>query len=118
MVNILTMGRPSTPPLPSVARALEAAGENVRLARLRRGLSAALLAERAGLTRTTLRAIERGAATVTVGAWANVLDSLGLAGDLARVGEEDPLGRHLQDAELEARGRVRPRRAPSPGRRK
>lgn len=112
------MGRPSTPPLPSVVRALEAAGENVRLARLRRGLSAALLAERAGLTRTTLRAIERGSATVTVGAWANVLDSLGLAEDLARVGEQDALGRHLQDAELEARGRVRPRRTPPQGRRK
>ncbi len=104
------MGRPSTPPLPSVARSLEALGEHVRLARLRRGLHAALLAERAGLTRTTLRAIERGSPTVTLGAYANVLSALGLVGDLARVGENDPVGRHLQDAALEARGRVKPRK--------
>jgi transcriptional regulator with XRE-family HTH domain len=108
------MGRPSTPPLPSVARSLESLGEHVRLARLRRGLSAELLAERAGLTRTTLRAIERGTPTVTLGAYANVLHALGLAGDLAHVGEADPVGRHLQDAALEASGRVRPRRRPKP----
>lgn len=109
-VRVSIMGRPSTPPLPSVARSLESLGEHIRLARLRRGLSAELLAERAGLTRTTLRAIERGTATVTLGAYANVLHALGLAGDLARVAETDPVGRHLQDAALEASGRARPRR--------
>ena len=107
------MSRPTTPPLPSVARALVAMGEQVRLARLRRNVSASLLAERAGLTRATLRAIERGSSTVTLGAWANVLDSLGLVDDLANVGKDDPVGRHLQDAALEARGRVRPRRRPA-----
>ena len=41
-------------------RVLAELGENVRLARKRRGLSAVLMAERAGLSRPTLRAIERG----------------------------------------------------------
>lgn len=110
MVKIATMGRTTTPPLPAVRHALTALGEQIRLARLRRGISAALLAERAGLTRTTLRAVERGTPSVTLGAYANVLHILGMVEQLAQVGAEDPVGRHLQDAALESRGRVRPRR--------
>jgi transcriptional regulator with XRE-family HTH domain len=100
------MPRTTHPPLPSVARLLAGLGENIRLARLRRKLPASLLAERAGLSRPTLRAIERGEPGVTLGAVANVLHSLGLEKDLALVGKEDELGRQLQDALLP------PRRAP------
>ena len=94
------MPRTTTPTLPAVARLLAELGENVRLARKRRGLSAALVAERAGMSRPTLRAIERGEASVTLGAVANVLHSLGLAKDLAGVGRDDEVGRKLQDAAL------------------
>lgn len=96
----LVVTKTTSPVQPSVRRALEELGENVRLARLRRGLSQALVAERAGMSRPTLRSIERGAPTVTLGALANVLHSLGLEGDLRAVGRDDELGRKLQDARL------------------
>ncbi|MBX3273958.1 MAG: helix-turn-helix domain-containing protein [Sandaracinaceae bacterium] len=89
---------------PSVRRALAELGENVRLARLRRGLTQALLAERAGMSRPTLHQIERGAPSVTLASLANVLHALGLEDDLRRVARDDELGRKLADAELLRKG--------------
>ena len=109
------MPRTTHPPLPAVARVLAELGENIRLARLRRKLSASLIAERAGMSRPTLRAVERGDAGVTLGAYANVLHCLGLELDLARVGREDALGRRLQDAELLAKNPGDRRRRGVPG---
>jgi transcriptional regulator with XRE-family HTH domain len=97
--------------MPATLRALRTLGANIRLARLRRGFSAALVAERAGMSRTTLRAIEKGEPGVTIGAIANVLHSLTLHADLAQVALDDELGRKLQDAGLETRSRA-PRRRP------
>jgi transcriptional regulator with XRE-family HTH domain len=102
------MGRRSSPPLPIVQRELAALGENIRLARLRRGLSAGLVAERAGMARDTLRAVEQGDAGVSLGSVANVLQALGLAKGLSALAADDELGRKLQDARLDAR--VRPSR--------
>ena len=106
------MGRTTITPLPSLQRRLTAVGENLRLARLRRKLSAAQVAERAGITRPTLRAIERGEPSVSFGAYASVLFSLGLAGDLESLASDDELGRKLQDAELTLKRRA-PRRLTS-----
>jgi transcriptional regulator with XRE-family HTH domain len=104
------MPRKVAAPLPAVSRALAALGENVRLARQRRELPAELVAERAGMSRPTLRALERGASGVTLGALANVLHVLGLEAELAAIGRDDPFGRKLDDARL-AQRRVRaPRR--------
>ncbi|MBI5531587.1 MAG: helix-turn-helix domain-containing protein [Deltaproteobacteria bacterium] len=97
------MPRTAQPPLPAVARVLAELGENIRLARLRRRLTASLIAERAGMSRPTLRAVERGDPRVTLGSYANVLHCLGLDKDLARVARDDELGRKLQDSALRTR---------------
>ncbi|MFN0249768.1 MAG: helix-turn-helix domain-containing protein [Kofleriaceae bacterium] len=100
------MPRKVAAPLPAVARVLSELGDQVRLARQRRRLPAELVAERAGMSRPTLRALERGASTVTLGALANVLHVLGLEKDLGAIGRDDSFGRKLEDARLEARVRV------------
>ena len=100
MVIIFSMTKRTAQVHLPVQQALAVLGDNVRLARRRRGLSQALLAERAGMSRPTLRSIERGAASVTLGALANVLHSLGLEEDLQAVARDDELGRRLQDAKL------------------
>lgn len=79
---------------------LETVGENIKMARLRRKITTTMLAERADITRTTLRKVENGESNVTIASYANVLFCLGLEEDLLRLAGEDPLGRRLQDAEL------------------
>jgi transcriptional regulator with XRE-family HTH domain len=107
MANILSiMSRQSAPTHPAVQRLLRELGENIRLARLRRGFSMELVAERAGMSRPTLRAVERGEPAVTLGSYANVLHSLGLHADLAMLARDDELGRKLQDAKLPTRRRA------------
>ena len=100
------MARKTTVQLPVLKRLLKELGKNIKLARLRRKLSAQLVAERAGMSRTTLRAIENGEAGVTIGAYANVLMCLGLEKDLALIGRDDELGRKLQDAGLPTKARA------------
>lgn len=107
------MTRRTTQPHPAVSRMLSALGENIRLARLRRGFSAALVAERAGMSRTTLRAVEHGEPTVSMASYANALHALGLHEDLASVALDDELGRKLQDAKLPTRKRAPKRRRSS-----
>ena len=96
--------------LPRIQRILEELGDNIRLARLRRKLSAAQVAERAGMGRTTLTKIEQGHPGVGMGQIINVLKVLGLEEDLLLVAKDDVLGRKLQDAKLET-GRRAPKRA-------
>src|SRR3990167_2206910 len=92
--------------LPVLQRLLTGIGENLRLARLRRKFSAAMVAERAGMTRTTLRSIERGDPNVMFGAYARVLLTLGLEKDLIQLAHDDELGRKLQDAGLLTKARA------------
>jgi len=94
------MPRKTAPPPPTVKGTLKLLGENLRLARLRRKISTTMLSERAGMSRNTLRAIERGDSAVTMGAYASVLFCLGLDKDLLLIAQDDPLGRKLQDAGL------------------
>ena len=94
------MARKTAQPSAALDEILKTLGENIHLARLRRKISTTMLAERAGMTRNTLRSIERGDSGVTVGAYANVLFCLGLEKDLLLIGDDDILGRKLQDAAL------------------
>lgn len=92
--------------LPVLQRNLIEVGENIRLARLRRRFSANIVAERSGMTRTTLRSIERGDPQVAFGAYARVLLTLGLEKDLSLLARDDELGRKLQDAGLPVKARA------------
>lgn len=100
------MGREKIIVLPSLQRLTAELGENIRLARLRRKISTTMIAERAGISRNTLRAIERGDTSVTFGAYANVLLTLGLEKDLRLIARDDELGRKLQDAGLPTKARA------------
>ena len=86
--------------LPKLQTILEQLGENIKLARLRRKLSAQQVAERAGINRTTLWNIEKGSSQVSIGSYCQVLFVLGMADDLLKIATDDELGRRLQDAGL------------------
>lgn len=86
--------------LPKAQRILNEMGENIKLARLRRKLSAQQVAERANISRPTLTSIEKGAPTVSVGSYLLVLQVLGLEKDFLLLAKDDVLGRKLQDAQL------------------
>jgi len=100
------MAQRISPLLPPLERRLARLGGRIRAARLRRRLSAKLVAERAGMSVTTLRSVENGAMGVTLGAYAAVLHVLGLDAQLDAVAEVDSLGRDLQDAALPHRVRT------------
>lgn len=92
--------------MPSLKKILEELGENIKLARLRRKLSAEQVAERANISRPTLLSIEKGIPGVAMGAYAQVLFVLGLEKDLLKLAVDDVLGRKLQDAELVVKERA------------
>ena len=92
--------------LPSIAKILREFGENIKLARLRRKLSAEQVAERANISRPTLLSIEKGLPGVAIGSYAQVLFVLNLEKDLLKVAADDLLGRKLQDAKLTVKQRA------------
>jgi transcriptional regulator with XRE-family HTH domain len=92
--------------LPTVSKILTAFGENIKLARLRRKLSAEQVSERANISRPTLLAIEKGQPGVAIGSYAQVLFVLNLEKDLLKVAADDVLGRKLQDAGLTVKERA------------
>lgn len=98
--------------LPRHRKVLAGLGENLKLARLRRRLSAEQVAERAGISRATLYHIERGSPNVAMGSYFLVMRVLGLEGDFARLGADDALGRRLQDASLVTKQRAPKRKGP------
>ena len=94
------MKSPKTTLLPKLTKILEETGENIKLARLRRKLTAEQVAERAGISRSTLWQVEKGLPSVSMGTYAQILFVLGLEKDLLLLSKDDILGRKLQDAEL------------------
>lgn len=108
------MAKKTSPLLPGSEGLLRKLGDRLRLARLRRRLSATQVAERAGMTRVTLRGIERGSAGATMGAYAAVMQVLGIEKDLDLLAGADPQGRELQDARLPIRESRPGRETPAP----
>lgn len=86
--------------LPRYNALLEQIGENIKLARKRRKLTAIQVADRAGIARFTLYLVEKGYSSVVMGAYFNVLRVLGLQDDFLKLAVDDELGRKLQDLDL------------------
>ena len=85
---------------------MQVVGEQIKLARLRRNLSVAQLAERATCSPLTVSRIEKGASTVAIGIYLRVLYALQLDDDILSLAKDDELGRVLQDMNLPQRERA------------
>ena len=96
--------------LPKNKRILQRVGQNLRLARLRRKLSAAKVAERAGISRNTLYLLEKGSPSTSLATLFRVLIVLGLEEDFLLLAKDDELGRKLEDARLSKPRRRAPKK--------
>lgn len=94
------MNTKKQPIFPKYHLILEKMGENIKIARKRRKLTTIQVAERSGISRSTLYLIESGNSGVAMGAYFNVLRVLGMQEDFLKLADDDQLGRRLQDLEL------------------
>ena len=85
---------------------MQVVGEQIKLARLRRNLSVAQVAERATCSPLTVLRIEKGAPTVAIGIYLRVLYALQLDDDILSLAKDDELGRALQDMNMIPRKRA------------
>ena len=85
---------------------MKVVGEQIRLARLRRDLSIAQVAERATCSAVTISRVEKGAPTVAIGIYLRVLYALQLDDDILLLAQKDEIGRGLQDLRLKQRERA------------
>ena len=81
-------------------------GGQIRLARLRRNLSVAQVAERATCSPMTIARVEKGTPTVSIGIYLRVLYALQLDDDILLLAQKDEMGRALQDLSLKHRERA------------
>lgn len=102
------MGKQSVVIMPKTQEILKQMGEQIKMARLRRNLTVELVSERAGISRATLWAVEKGSPSVAMGIYAAVLHSLNnMDEDLLCIAKDDDLGRKLQDLALVTRKRAK-----------
>ena len=100
------MARKTVVLLPNTQRVLEKLGENIKKARLRRNIRAELLAERAQISKDTLSAIEKGVSTVSIGAYASVLASLGMDKEFELIALDEEQKRRYREFNLRVRERA------------
>ncbi len=91
---------------PSTQQVLERMGANIKKARLRRNISAELLSRRASISKTTLSSIEKGAHTVSIGAYASVLCSLGMDKDFEMIALDEEGKREYWEHNFQLRKRA------------
>ena len=103
----MTMKKAAYNIVPATENILKTMGEQIKLARLRRDLSAELVAARGGISRASLWQVESGNPAVAIGIYAAVLHALGnMDRDLALVAKDDEMGRQMQDLNLMTRKRA------------
>ena len=93
----------------SVRRALAELGTDISIARRRRNMTIATLAERAFVGRNTITRVEHGDPGVALGIYATVLFVLGLADRLGALADPatDQVGLTLAEERLPKRARTR-----------
>ena len=94
---------------PKIKRSLTKFGGDLAAARRKRNLTAAMMAERVGVAKTTYMRIEKGDPTVSFGVYAMALFVLGFGdvfGDLADV-RHDEVGLMLDTQRLPKRVRIK-----------
>ena len=89
--------------MPKARKSLEILGQNLKLARIRRRISAAMMCERACVSHATLTAIEQGKPSVSMAGYMSVLFCLNMHTDMEKAASDDVLGRELQDLQLPKR---------------
>lgn len=93
--------------MPKTEEILSTMGEQIKLARLRRNLTAELVAERAGVSRSSLWKVEKGDPSVAMGIYAAILHALNnLDKDLLLIAKDDEMGKQLQDLNLITKNRA------------
>jgi transcriptional regulator with XRE-family HTH domain len=85
---------------------MQIVGEQIKLARLRRNLSIAQIAERAMVSELTVSRVEKGLPTVSIGIFLRVLYALQLDDDILCLAKDDAMGKALQDLGLKTRKRA------------
>ena len=85
---------------------MQLVGKQIKLARLRRNLSVAQVAERATCSPLTVSRIEKGVPTVAIGIYLRVLYALQLDDDILSLAKDDELGMALQDMNIIPRKRA------------
>ncbi len=94
-------------PIPVIS-ALRKLGQDINDARRRRRITTQLMAQRAGLSRSTIGKIEKGDPTTFMGSYGAVLFVLGMEKRLSDLVDSmhDLLGRRLEDENLPQRVRL------------
>lgn len=90
-----------------VDRSLKKIGLSIKNARKRRGITAALMAERLGITRGTLAKLEKGHPGVSIETFLTALMVFDRLDEVVGVIENDPLGVALMDQKLPERVRIK-----------
>jgi len=106
------MKKTSVIPIP-VNKALKTLGQHIKEARIKRRLTLELIAERAGISYLTLRNVEKGSHTVSIGIYAKVLFALGLLDNLYEIAnpDKDEVGKILESENLPKRVRYKKKKA-------
>ena len=91
---------------PATGQILEKAGARIKRARIRRNIKVEVVAERAGISIGTLNSIEKGVATVSIGAYMAVLAALGMEKDFEKVALDEEGKQQYREFKLRKRVRT------------
>ena len=97
--------------LPSnTLKILERLGTRIKRARLRRNMGVEMIAEIAGISEATVYAIEKGLATVSIGAYTAVLAVLKLDSDIEQIALDEEGKKQFQEQNFQRRERASKRK--------